>query len=370
MPVEYLNPLRNVQIDPSVDLESLAKVAHVLGEVVGLGLRNLAHCPVELNLMPASTLRWQSFNQKKPYFVATVVALVLTVAAVGWLFGRSANVKLNELETVKRETEPLKQKEARFKRAYQELEETQTQLQTLSSWTYARYHWVDIFSELQRVLILVEEAGRRKFGVEVGVWVEDFTSLSSGFAGAGLFRSESTGMYGDPAAGGYYPGSPSTPYPYGAMPDPYGSTPDPYGSIPDPSGAMPDPYGYGGDPMAQQGGVDPMTGGGAMEPMVDPMTGEQMIDPATGEVMMAPGGGGGPAEDKPGRITLLFRAVSLNAINSAANTDLAFAVENALRSSELFDPKATSLQGQIGADEANGTYTFGVNLVLKKPLEL
>ena len=64
---------------PSVNLEELARVAHSLGEVVGLGLRNLAHCPVELNLMPESTLNWVQFNQKKPYFIATVFSLVLVV---------------------------------------------------------------------------------------------------------------------------------------------------------------------------------------------------------------------------------------------------------------------------------------------------
>src|SRR5437667_4684534 len=93
VPVEYFNPLRNVQIAPGIPLEELARVAHSLGEVVGLGLRNLAHCPVELNLMPESTLAWQAFNQKKPYFLATVVSLVLGVAALGVLFGQLAGVK-------------------------------------------------------------------------------------------------------------------------------------------------------------------------------------------------------------------------------------------------------------------------------------
>ena len=82
VPVEYFNPLRNVQLDPALNLEELARVAHSLGEVVGLGLRNLAHCPVELNLMPDSTLRWQSFNQKKPYLIATVFSLVLVVLSL------------------------------------------------------------------------------------------------------------------------------------------------------------------------------------------------------------------------------------------------------------------------------------------------
>src|SRR5579863_7301568 len=101
VPVEYFNPLRNVQIDPSINLEELARVAHSLGEVVGLGLRNLARCPVELNLMPESTLKWQSFNQKKPYFIATVFSLVLVIWAMGFLFDKLAAVKQDSLDKAK-----------------------------------------------------------------------------------------------------------------------------------------------------------------------------------------------------------------------------------------------------------------------------
>src|SRR5512140_667305 len=82
VPVEYFNPLRNIQIDPALNLEELARVAHSLGEVVGLGLRNLAHCPVELNLIPETTRRWQNFNEKKPYLLSTVFSLVLVVGAM------------------------------------------------------------------------------------------------------------------------------------------------------------------------------------------------------------------------------------------------------------------------------------------------
>src|SRR5271170_2228677 len=93
VPVEYFNPFRNVQIDPAVNLEDLSRVAHALGEVVGLGLRNLANCPVEMNLMPESTLRWQALNQKKPYLVATVFSLVLVTFAIGFLFQELAASK-------------------------------------------------------------------------------------------------------------------------------------------------------------------------------------------------------------------------------------------------------------------------------------
>src|SRR5437870_6809868 len=96
LPVEYFNPFRNVRIDPSIDLEELAKVAHSLGEVVGLGLRNVAQCPVEMNLMPESTLKWQAFNQKKPYFIETVFSLVAGVLGIGFLFDQLDAFKLSQ----------------------------------------------------------------------------------------------------------------------------------------------------------------------------------------------------------------------------------------------------------------------------------
>src|SRR5437867_730177 len=111
VPVEYFNPFRNVQIDPSLNLEELAKVAHSLGEVVGLGLRNLAHCPVELNLMPKSSLKRQQFNQKKPYLVAAVFCLVLVVLPYGWFYGQVAEKKKAAVEYLTKQAEPLQRNE-------------------------------------------------------------------------------------------------------------------------------------------------------------------------------------------------------------------------------------------------------------------
>src|SRR5947208_812491 len=125
VPVEYFNPLRNVQIDPSINLEDLARCAHSLGEVVGLGLRNLAHCPVELNLMPESTLKWQSFNQKKPYLIATVFSLVAGIAAMGFLFDRLAGVKNDEMAKIQPQVDPQETRDAQFKTVLNNLKKTQ-----------------------------------------------------------------------------------------------------------------------------------------------------------------------------------------------------------------------------------------------------
>ena len=178
VPVEYFNPLRNVQIDPSVNLEELARVAHSLGELVGLGLRNLAHCPVEMNLMPESTLRWQSFNQKKPYFIATVFSLVAAIAAMGWLFGMLANVKDAELKKLDVNLQPMQIRSQNFKRAYGDLKRVRAQVDQLTSYTADRLYWIQILSELRNILMRVEQTTSRKLGADTGVWIEKFVTAA------------------------------------------------------------------------------------------------------------------------------------------------------------------------------------------------
>src|SRR5262245_59083900 len=174
VPVEYFNPFRSVQIDPSVSLEELARVAHSMGEVVGLGLRNLANCPVELNLMPESTLRWQSFNQKKPYFMLTVLSLVLVVAATGWLFSELAKVKELASEDLARKVQPLQDRENRFKKASGSFKTATNDLSRVGLWIEDRYYWADVLEELRRILIRVEATTKQRLGSDTGVWIEQF----------------------------------------------------------------------------------------------------------------------------------------------------------------------------------------------------
>jgi type IV pilus assembly protein PilM len=180
VPVEYFNPFRNVQIDPAVNLEELARVAHSLGEVVGLGLRNLANCPVEMNLMPSSTLRWRTFNEKKPYFIFTLLSLVAVAAAVGFLFQKLAESKENEIKDLEPQVQKLKTKADQFDRAYKKLQATQKEAGQITSWMEERYYWGDVLAELKHVLIRSEDDIKKKLsairpGVEAGVWIEQLT---------------------------------------------------------------------------------------------------------------------------------------------------------------------------------------------------
>jgi hypothetical protein len=70
-------------------------------------------------------------------------------------------------------------------------------------------------------------------------------------------------------------------------------------------------------------------------------------------------------------ITVVCRAVNLSGVDPSANSEIAFAVESELKSAtNYFDPKLTTLTGQITPDEATGTFTFGLTIGLVNPLQL
>lgn len=211
VPVEYFNPFRNVQIDPSVNLEALQRVAHSLAEVVGLGLRNLANCPVEMNLMPESTLRWRNFNEKKPYLLCTVFSLVLVGFAVGFIFDQLAESKVSENEKMQPELQKAQALANRMKEANNRLQAAQTEADQVTSWMEDRYYWGDMLSETRAALIRAETDVEKKLSaekpnVQAGIWIEQMTSLAGGAGASGV--QQPNGTPGAPESGA--PGSTQT----------------------------------------------------------------------------------------------------------------------------------------------------------------
>jgi type IV pilus assembly protein PilM len=176
VPVEYFNPFRNVQIDPGVVIEELEKVAHSFGEVVGLGLRNLAQCPVELNLVPKSIRKRQELDQKKPYFIAAVFSLVLVVFAYGLFYGKIAGVKAESLGELNSKLEPLKQKATALQEQENAIKNTRRQIETLTGYLQDRFFWADTLMEMRNLLAKVENKQEGKGG-KCGVWIETFGTV-------------------------------------------------------------------------------------------------------------------------------------------------------------------------------------------------
>lgn len=183
--VEYFNPFRNVEIDPSVNLEELARVAHSFGEVVGLGLRNPTRCPVELNLMPKSIRKKQQLNQKKPYFIAALFSLVLAILAMGWFFDKVAAARQAAIDQRSGKVTALKAKETQFKSAVRERDNTKKVLDQFTDWMQERFVWIDLVTELRGAMEKTQLAMQRP-GLRPALWIEKMASDGMETEAAGM----------------------------------------------------------------------------------------------------------------------------------------------------------------------------------------
>ena len=112
VPVEFLNPLRKVLIAPGA--EDLEKSAHLLGEVVGLALRSIASCPMELNLRPSSVVRAQNLQRRRPFLLAAAACIILMLLGWSAYYERAASALQSGKRIIDGKIDTLRRAQARL----------------------------------------------------------------------------------------------------------------------------------------------------------------------------------------------------------------------------------------------------------------
>lgn len=313
LPVEFFNPFRNnIQIDPSIDVSKLEGVASQFGELVGLGLRNVAQCPMELNLMPAASLARQEFNSKKPFLIAAAYAAVVGVFAVGWFFSKVADVRREGSAKIDEQLQPLQSTMSQLEAAEGRLKKVTEDATQTGRWIEDRLIWSQIVSQFGSILKSTEAESRSRLGVPVGIWIDSL--LSTEPAKDAAQEEEST----ESSGANFYRMDPILARRYGLIPR--------------------GPAGEGGEGGGEGGETKPKSKAPAN---------------STNEIAV---------------INLTLKAVNINA---KANGEIAYAVEKAMKACPLFDEKETQLAGTLEqlADNAS-SFSFPLKVKLKRPIKL
>lgn len=313
LPVEFFNPFRNnIQIDPSIDVSKLETIAPQFGELVGLGLRNVAQCPMELNLMPAASLARQEFNSKKPFLIAAAYAAVVGVFAVGWFYSKVADVRREGSAKIDEQLQPLQSTMSQLEAAEGRLKKVTEDATQTGRWIEDRLIWAQIVSQFGSILKSTEAESRSRLGVPVGIWIESLLSTEPSKDAAQ--EEEST----ESSGASFYRMDPILARRYGLIPK--------------------GPAGEGGEGGAEAGESKPKSKAPAN---------------STNEIAV---------------INLTLKAVNINA---KANGEIAYAVEKAMKACPLFDEKETQLAGTLEqlADNAS-SFSFPLKVKLKRPIKL
>jgi len=317
--VDYFNPFRNIEIDPSVNLEDLAKVAHAYGEVVGLGLRNPTQCPIELNLIPKSILQRQEFSQKRPYFIAAAASLILVVFIFGWFFDKLAKEKQEAIDARAPKVESLRSKKQALDTAIASKEKSLKEADQFAEWMSERFRWADIMTALSQALRSTE-ANTRRANMRTAVWIEKMAAENAEVPEAEAQETEE-----------------NRPRPmmdirmlmrYGLLPR--------------------------GLKLTDESG-EKMDIASALARTQQDRSGTESKQATTNEITV---------------INLTCRGLSWNKLFATADNELAYTLLKELEASPQFaaGTNGTQLAGQMEQDETTGTFKFDVKLKLAKPI--
>jgi type IV pilus assembly protein PilM len=76
LPVEFFNPVRNLVIGKGVDPAIVQREGHLMGELVGLGLRGIGQSAINIDLVPAVVEQSRAADRRKPFLIAAAAVFV------------------------------------------------------------------------------------------------------------------------------------------------------------------------------------------------------------------------------------------------------------------------------------------------------
>ena len=373
VPIEYFNPFIGVEIDQeSVDVAELEKVGHAFGQLVGLAIREVANCPLEMNLMPSTARLQQDVDRKRPYFYGAAACLVAAVW-MGVYFNKTVhsaqdaeNIELASL--VERYSLP----ESKLSTEVGKLETLKTEADQFNKWIGERFLWADVLQAVRQSMITTEMKMRQSTGSQVGVWVAAFNQVDAdeGYEDA-VGSIYGMGMMGGMGMGGMMGMPGMMPYGMGmGMPGmmPYGM------GMP---GGGTKPAGEPGNPAGMNPYGNPMMGNPMMMGGMYGMGGMMMGDTNNVKVV--------GSKDKP--LKVVCKAIDMRDVDPTANNRLITELVQQVKNKGLFDYNETKpreldetermeladLRDDKSEEEGKArlkTYLFGLNLVLREPIEL
>jgi type IV pilus assembly protein PilM len=171
LPVEFFNPLRNVAVATSLDQISCS--AHLLGEPVGLALRMATDCPMQLNLRPASVVRRQELEKRRPFFIMAAACFILVLLGWGLYYTRAAQITRRSTEKLQKTIDTLQRADTKLDRLRKQTASLDSMAGPLIDAINDRTFWLQILEDLNErlpkediwITELVATSGEKPLGV-------------------------------------------------------------------------------------------------------------------------------------------------------------------------------------------------------------
>ncbi len=148
---EMVEPFSQLEIDPFLGLEELASSKHMFSEAVGLALRKVHRCAIQVNLMPRKIARQREIARRKGYIILSAVVIYIIMLTltfyskgVSWMISARINqyvLLIEEMQGFRKQINDQKDRIGKY----------ENQLQVYKSLFDERVFWIDLILELEKI---------------------------------------------------------------------------------------------------------------------------------------------------------------------------------------------------------------------------
>ncbi len=152
IPVEYLNPFKIVKLSKSVDKEELTHIAHTTAEVIGLGLRNITKCPIEISLLPDEIKKQQNIKSRRMYFIISYLIVIFCLGLIFWGVQSQKSAVEKITNSRKFQTMMTENRLRKMKQQLKILKDAENRYTLTKDYLKGRNTWIDILNTIQQCL--------------------------------------------------------------------------------------------------------------------------------------------------------------------------------------------------------------------------
>ena len=162
--VEYFDPLQNVAIDASINVDSDVLRLQV-SEIVGEACRELIPDAAGVNLLPESAQQANAFAGKKPWLMLAAACLALAPLPALVAFNQANTACSAQVRAIQAEVQPLQSNEARIRANQEQAELIAQSIQRVEGLVDSKSNWIKFCAELQESLYQAQDVWLDKLNV-------------------------------------------------------------------------------------------------------------------------------------------------------------------------------------------------------------
>lgn len=148
LPVEFFNPLQSIAVGKNVDTATIQREAHLMGELIGLGLRGIGKSAINIDLVPGVVEQTRAADRRKPFLIGATAVLLAGLAAWAVFQHLAANKGADRARTSSEQQETLQPYDQQISSLLRTEESLRNIADSYVSAVENHVHWLDFLAEL------------------------------------------------------------------------------------------------------------------------------------------------------------------------------------------------------------------------------